>query len=143
LDALIAEKVMADIGWDIVIEGCSRGGRACPTLADAEKYREALSRHYHVGDIVLHGDVPCYSTDIAAAWRVVEKLRADGWTMEFTNQDRPALAFFWRTHHRLDGVARSAATASLAICLAALATVDARAVSTAASLRDATGGDTA
>jgi len=73
LDALVAERVMGDIAWDYVIEGCSRCGREFATVADAEAHR-ANSR-YLVGPIVLHSSVPAYSTDMNDAWRVVEKMR--------------------------------------------------------------------
>lgn len=75
LDALVAEA-LGTVAWDVVIEGCSRGGRACATRGEAATYRDALEKFYTVGDIVLHGDVPSYSTDIAAAWLVVEAMRA-------------------------------------------------------------------
>jgi Phage ABA sandwich domain len=74
LDALVAEKVMGNVAWDVVIAGCSRGGRRCGTVAEAKEYRKALQKFYQVGAIVLHDTVSEYSTDIAAAWEVVEKM---------------------------------------------------------------------
>lgn len=71
------------------------------------------------------GALPHYSTDIAAAWQVVEKLQADGfallldgnlheqWTAAFTKGEPDGTGNEFRT----------ASTAPMAISLAALATV--------------------
>ncbi len=109
MDALVAEKVM---GW--------------PTtgMAAGASYREA--------------NMPAYSTDIAAAWQVVEKLRTIGWFIEL-NDDRPPTGkqrwncwFHWPYGPVLpeewpsgEPDAGVAGVAPEAICLAALAAVGA------------------
>ncbi len=69
LDALIAKKVM---GLDVQRNksGSKRGGY----------YYSIGPVHWHdfSGDMQLANPLPNYSTDIAAAWEVVEKLRASG-----------------------------------------------------------------
>ena len=67
-----------------------------------------------------------YSTDIAAAWQVVEKMRADGWWYTLTNvQERQEFAEFRRVAR--EGVHKfhytRGETPQHAICLAALAAV--------------------
>lgn len=86
LDALVAEKVMGDVEWDVVIEGSSRAGLRCATREEAEAQKPQLAERYHVGPVVLHGDVPEYSTDIAAAWLVVEKMRQKGYSVRIDCQ---------------------------------------------------------
>lgn len=64
--------------------------------------------------------VPPYSTDIAAAWPVAEKLRethGEVWI-------RSTESGWWNCRIAETGVNRSAPTAPEAICLAALATLD-------------------
>lgn len=94
LDALVAEKVM---GWNCEL-------RECHT-------RKVLHSEY--------GGPPHYSTDIADAWLVVEKIDqqvtvtkcADGWLVTIDD-------YFCH-----GGVEIMAGTAPLAICLAALKAV--------------------
>ena len=71
--------------------------------------------------------VPCGwspSTDIAAAWEVVEKMRADGWVMSLDHdcygdgRSAGTDVKFWK--HRVAEHEAHAVTAPLAICLAAL-----------------------
>ena len=94
LDALVAEKVM--------------GGRRMRTT-DARYYWNGLN---------TNGELPAYSTDIAAAWTVVERLGdkfnfigkcADGWN---------AVLFYDGNSH-----GEIAPSAPHAICLAALKAV--------------------
>ena len=134
LDALVAEHVMSDVAWDVMIEGCSRGGRACRTRAEAATYRDALEKFYTVGDIVLHGDVPHYSTEIAAAWLVVENWRARGESFQldslgFSWPDEKEQGRVWRCMFawgdKFNTAVDEAPTAPLAICRAALAAVEA------------------
>ena len=71
--------------------------------------------------------IPCYSTDIAAAWLVVEKLKALnqrlGLSQGIVDQDEEWVFTFtdWTTTKRSEPV--YAETAPLAICRAALKTV--------------------
>lgn len=110
LDALVAERVM---GW------MSVGLRARYGMLAADwRGHDPLSR---VGP-EFECAVPHYSTDIAAAWQVVEKVQASG--------HRVCLYRQWNgQYHCVFGTAfapnfpgeRHADTAPLAICLAALA----------------------
>lgn len=81
LDREVAEKVMGDIGWDFVIDGCSRHGRYFATIAEAEAQMERDAKRFRVGPVVLHGDVPDYSTSIADAFLVVERMREMGYSL--------------------------------------------------------------
>ena len=106
LDALIAERVM---GWElddlpegVVWEGNSETG----------------------GGVTARTAVPRYSTDIAAAWEVVEKIRGAGFTFSlWDNANQYAAPWDCRFTHRDDvgqkGIAIEG-TAPHAICLAAL-----------------------
>lgn len=116
LDALVAEKVM---GWRW------RGGRGLKLLVapEADTWYELRGDERIAADAFR--DVPHYSTAIAAAWLVVEGLRAEGWdfslrnystwTATFDRMDRGAPV------HDADG-----STAPLAICRAALLTLETR-----------------
>lgn len=105
LDALIAEKVMGGVSrhpeWYWLRSGTAPEVPDLPT----PKGRPAI----------FCG--PGFSTDIAAAWNVVERLKAR-YRFELVHRggDRPWVAVFgtWRA---------TADTAPLAICRAALATV--------------------
>ena len=64
LDALVAERVM---GWtEVVVSGMPREGLGVPPEGDA------LYQVVVIWDVKL--TIPSYSTDIAAAWGIVEKL---------------------------------------------------------------------
>lgn len=69
--------------------------------------------------------IPDYSTSIAAAWEVVEKMREMGFTIMLndyiTTKRNSWMAEFVK--HPTFGVIHDAATAPLAICLAALKAV--------------------
>jgi hypothetical protein len=67
---------------------------------------------------MLRGDdIPDYSTDIAAAWLVVERMRsAHKWDLELVVTDEG-------THARFKGARSFADAAPIAICLAALKAV--------------------
>lgn len=127
LDALVAEKVMGDVAWDAVIAGCSRGGRRCETMAEAEQYRESLRAHYTVGDIVLHDSVPHYSTDIAAAWLVVRSRPLGVWSWGISQcddgQSFAEVSLGYRTSYSR-AFPVWAPTPELAICRTALAACD-------------------
>ncbi len=94
LDALIAEKVM---------------GRAF----DAEFHRECAEDN-------LETELRNYSTDIAAAWEVVEKLRSEGCRYSITDcphEKRPTVQLTLKTGAACGAYAP---TVPHAICLAAL-----------------------
>lgn len=103
MDALIAERVF---GWSWEGE----------YLTPPRSHRCGVWRD---GDTLVFTDVlPHYSTDIAAAWLVVEKLRADGCDFDMR------IVATWTANFGLDmgllSFSADAETAPLAICLAAL-----------------------
>jgi len=81
-------------------------------------------------DNYLGGDCPHFSTQIADAWLVVEKLRGNGWVMTLENMcanDCVGVLFESDPALDLDRPAYSGrGAAPLAICLAALAVVERR-----------------
>ena len=114
LDALVAERVMGlSVQWDY--------GRVPFYWHPA-----TLAHGLEIGPDGLSAvrrPIKPYSTDISAAWLVVEKLRADGFYPEIhalTDGD-------WRCEIRASGepidVWEDAPTAPLAICRAALAAI--------------------
>ena len=133
LDALVAEKVMGarwfgTEGADppslkvklprfMVYVLCLRGGE--PNMPDWD----VCGRPEIWNDSALD-EIPHYSTDIKAAWEVVEKMRADGFVGEFVQDvpdgasarfwDNPLFEAFTETKMPADD------TLPLAICLAAL-----------------------
>ncbi|RPJ36270.1 MAG: hypothetical protein EHM35_08405 [Planctomycetaceae bacterium] len=122
LDARVAVEVMewGITGWSgnaqrsLVTVNSIKKGSGCGVPA-------GVPRDYRFA----HGDFPCYSTDIAAAWLVVEKLIAKGY--EFTLEDDKQgfmCRFDWVSPVVVGwaGV-EHAPTAPLAICRAALAAV--------------------
>lgn len=128
LDALIAERVM---GLTVVrlLEPVSIDRREAPDglyAADADLATE-IEQHLGAGGYG-YAALPHYSTDIAAAWQVVEKMRADGWHYELTahlTEETHCAEFgrgyfdsyesYWSDQHQECG-----ATPALGICLAAL-----------------------
>ncbi len=111
LDAVVAEKVMGLSVRPIEVIGAS-GVHADVGTVD-------LPRRMPDGRMGVHAaPLPAYSTEIAAAWEVVEKLRSpvfvlewepDRWLASFCGEDEDA----------------TADTAPHAICLAALKAVEA------------------
>ena len=116
LDALVAEKVM---GWERIVMKDKPGAVSWP--------------HPPKGFDVNHNRwsiIPHYSTDIAAAWEVVEKLAPEfEWILENDVKDGgwSAIIYKWEgTSVVSSPIGRSDAdTAPHAICLAALAAVGA------------------
>ena len=109
LDALVAERVM---GWTRVVRA-----------------RETLWQSPKAGTWpIVASRLPHYSTDIAAAWQVVERMRADGWVCEVFGSDTANAEGYsvtlWRPDTSGSSVTQNA-TAPLAICRAALAAIDA------------------
>jgi hypothetical protein len=110
LDAMVAEKVMG-------LETGASGDNAW-ILGDA----------LYVIDDGHAAVLPHYSTDIAAAWLVVEKMRADGWHFELSDRDAVDEQPFWvefATKEYERGGQSWQAAAPHAICLAALKAVGA------------------
>ena len=84
------------------------------------------------GDIPAeHGRVrlPSYSTDIAAAWLVVEHLKSRGWSVRLSNKTVDWCWWCYVYDYRSENAKAEATvqeeTAPLAICRAALAAVEA------------------
>lgn len=118
LDALIAEKVM---GWEAVndeLEIAKREGN--PDLVDSQRWhrRKVWFKGNEKMACEECGTLPAYSTDIAAAWEVVEK--ADLWSLYGSIGDGPYRACI--QFEDREGL-MTADTAPLAICLAALKAV--------------------
>lgn len=125
LDALIAEKVM---GWKrIPVPPDANGHFAGEALMQTDP--PPNFRWNPLGKIPFDTWVPHFSTDIAAAWQVVEKLVAEGYCPALLYDDEGHWGLFF------DGVSQAEAqpesyvvfttpawadTAPLAICLAAL-----------------------
>lgn len=120
LDALVAEKVMGlKINWDETTP--------CPLCGDVGRFCGARMWCSHDG--WYYSQYKNYSTDIAAAWEVVEKLPFSGRPYIHlglcdTYTDSPR----WFVEVDLDGpfkrVLVKADTAPHAICLAALKAVE-------------------
>lgn len=136
LNALVAEKVFG-------FHGCGYYGPTKPhgmhqdykrydTPAEALiAYNEHWQHHEQDEEDIWHCHwedgwgprmVPDYSDDIVAAWQVMEKMRADGFSTEVLGHpDRGFHSSIYegRGHNRRSGYA-TADTAPLAICRAAL-----------------------
>ena len=112
IDALVAEKVA---GWTAIAES-KINGALCGTKPDGE-------RGYKY-------EVPRYSTDIAAAWQVVEKLMGDQYAYTFTLRQltgRNAPGKCWAVFKESTAGKESEGygpDAPTAICLAALKAVE-------------------
>ena len=109
LDAEIAEKIM---DWGHVLDPLG-------TLTGQPLPKE-LPEHWTSG-------IPHYSTDISAAWQVIERMREQGWWYTLTDERfNGHFAEFRRAdEHGIHHFHRViAGTAPLAICKAALACVD-------------------
>ncbi len=114
LDALVAEKVM---GLKIVVKVWGTGKKYRSFSVGEPDYIYSSDRPE--GELI--NSVPRYSTDIAAAWEVVEKL-GQHFQLFSPTDNRPS----WEARFR-DGrfklVTAEAATGPHAICLAALKAV--------------------
>lgn len=115
LDLIVAERVM---GWRGV-------GYPAPGRHPDGVYTGQELMGYPVGS---HNwcEVPYYSTDTAAAWKIVENLNARGWRVEVFSTARVGVDVQiskWGGPHHEGDYADSAPTAPHAICLAALRAV--------------------
>jgi hypothetical protein len=109
LDALVAERVM---GWQWNDYTVNYGN---------DDYRTVRGLFDVKGSFDSHDRFPEYSTDIAAAWRVVEKLKPD-WAIRI--EVRPSGVYcdiISLTERRVEKVTES--SVPLAICRAALRAV--------------------
>jgi len=108
LDALVAEKVMGWTDWWVDREGPNATMKTFgfpPGVTDT------------------YSEPPHYSTDIADAWLVVEKLRKDGCPFLFGHNRNPHNG--WFADFLLHPLVEYADTAPLAVCRAALKAVGA------------------
>ena len=120
IDRLVADKVMGSKYADH--EYTHNGKR---------EDREGISSYFCItcGNPAGYHSWPSYSTDIAAAWLVVEKMRRDGWRVTIRSLKFPARETeLWEVwlHEDLKFAARGAArgqSVAEAICLAALKAV--------------------
>ena len=116
LDALVAEKVM---GWTRGL----RYGNGNGEWIEPGRENDAHKRTWDT--------TPCFSTDIAAAWQVVERMEADGWGHKhlFHSPGAEDPGYYWTFMKPGKGIRSMseshAETLPLAICLAALKAVGA------------------
>jgi hypothetical protein len=131
LNVLVAERVFEHVEANAPVgDGMSRTGIfSGATLAECDAdIRERYKKHALRGELWPAEYVgPDYSGEIAAAFLVVEKMRASGWAFVDIACDLEGRwsVVFWRRYHRAGGVGRAAATLPHAICLAALAALEA------------------
>ena len=113
LNALVAETVM---GWTPITHYGERGTGFWSTTGSESD-----------GPWIADEQIPAYSTDISAAWEIVERLRLAGCTVRLCGEPAADLRWNWRC--TVTGMAKgyesgiwsgSADTPALAICLAAL-----------------------
>lgn len=108
MDALVAERVM---GWDRDVMGCLGAPKG------AKEYDTQC--HSWIGAWDENGNpnfLPHYSTDIAAAWQVVEWMKDWNFTLDWLGSD-------WQAMFQTEDDGEffvNADTALLAICRAAL-----------------------
>ncbi len=124
LDALVAENVM---GWHVYESGrCSLMARQ--TLPDGDEIEHIIATT-HPWETADYSP----STDIAAAWQVVEKLMEKGWTVTLAPRQfekYPENRFKFHgcrmvgDPQTMQSFSDHADTAPLAICLAALKAVN-------------------
>ena len=115
ITALIAEKVMS-LGREIRL----RGETSTVTIySDNPWWQDGAQTQ---ADVVMYGGPKPYSTDIAAAWEVTEKMRAANWHIELSTCAE--MKGPWYCHFQEATLAYAyASTAPLAICRAALKAV--------------------
>lgn len=126
LDALIAEKVM---GLEVIKSGaeCSMFTPGARWVPGGEYYELPVLLAVESGTDPADVNDPylaAYTTDIAAAWRVVEKLRAQGVYLDVRSESAAyGVSGFDRSKNQIIASHRTP-TAPLAICRAALAAVE-------------------
>jgi hypothetical protein len=124
LDAIVAERVMGIAPRDVRIKGETNTVRIySDNLALADGLWERK-------DLEWYGSPPRYSTQIETAWQLVERMRELGSGVSLSAyppggaRDAQRIEL-WRCRFGLYGGDASGDTASLAICRAALAAVEA------------------
>jgi hypothetical protein len=120
LDALVAERFF---GARWMMHPLSSKG--CEYLIDGEKFRTPyLGMRISTGEFVEFSALPRYSTDMGAAWAIVEKLQSLGF---YVSISKPPDMVTWDVRGWIDEnytrrFIGHAETAPHAICLAALDT---------------------
>lgn len=118
LDALVAEKVMglAPEQWPFVCEVDKHDTAGDVWCSDCQEETDKTAR------VPLH-----YSTDISAAWQVVERLHEKGYALTLHNEPDEDAGYTWGASVGGDSadafVESWEDTAPMAICTAALRTV--------------------
>lgn len=107
LDARIAERLF---GWEHHVAKLPAGDLHCWRLPEVPGQPGRVLK--------LLEDLPAFSTDIACAWRVVERMRELGYDFELHRHRMLSGARFSKP--RLEPELRSSKTDPHAICLAAL-----------------------
>jgi hypothetical protein len=131
-DALVAERVMGwawqtkdgSTRWLAPPAQCGDFGHERPASGD-EALEGAWWLEAKPSD--LHWIVPHYSTDIAAAWQVVESVVERGYMVTVVQEDDAAVRVYLDHPSQVEDLDEIgvAPTAPLAICRAALAAVEA------------------
>ena len=116
-DALVAEKV---VGY--VVTGPREGGNVRWVQPPAgEQWQSG-------GERVLEKTCPRYTTDIAAAWEVIEKMKSLGWQVLMDNKNEIDEPGWWVCFEQWEPRQRHASvfmrTAPAAICYAALSALE-------------------
>lgn len=131
IDAMVAERVM---GWSSVgIWDSYHKNEAGEHVRDEP---QPDSSYVGVGPNMIaefkagirdatFGVIPAYSTDIAAAWEVIEKMRAKGWGYELFSMAGSTQheATFGHPSDRTKDAAAETDSMPLSVCLAALRSV--------------------
>lgn len=126
LDAEIAQRVFGlRVEWDD--EECSSATPGAKWVYGSEYWAVSVPYVYHSEDDDEGEYLQSYSSDIAAAWLVVEAMRARGYSFEVgCNPDRKKTGYestFWEPYEKGKMVRMweaEADTAPVAICRAAL-----------------------
>ncbi len=129
LNTAVAERVMGIVPeWQpqagSILKGSSCICKDFTSYAECKTYCERQDDHAEYGSYKPYRYVRAYSTNIAAAWRVLEKLIAEGLDVDLSMEansdgaDDVWCCILWRGGHEI--VRYHCGTAPLAICRACL-----------------------
>ena len=118
LDACIAKKVMSIINKRIPVIICPKCDSKDLRIHTLTGEDSCASCQFNLNFANKYKIAPFYSTDIAAAWEVVEKLQKEGQVI--TLMFSPNTKNWWSEFCPKGSSAASKESASHAICLAAL-----------------------
>lgn len=130
LDALIAERVMDECPWQIwfsrdsVLRCTDINGISyfCANKEQAESYIKDFPVDWNA--VLMEPQCKEYSSDISAAWEVVEKMRHLGWSFDLNLMARYTVVFRQNYLKDTDRFSSKEDTAPHAICLAALKAIE-------------------